>query len=126
MNGHEYVARQRKKPESTSTKQDNCFTMIADAADLAQVADTLSRNEIAGRLLQVCERWIYTICLLCFALDLEEQQRTTFHYQYSVFQIGTDASTVEARTDAAGKRLDPGCRRHLPFAAGKEVRERRG
>jgi hypothetical protein len=37
-------------------------------------------------LLQVCERWIYTTCL-CFALDLEEQQRTTFHYQYSVFQI---------------------------------------
>ena len=37
-------------------------------------------------MLQVCERWIYTTCL-CFALDLEEQQRTTFHYQYSVFQI---------------------------------------
>jgi hypothetical protein len=37
-------------------------------------------------LLQLCERWIYTTCL-CFALDLEEQQRSTFHYQYSVFQI---------------------------------------
>lgn len=60
--------------------------MILNPADLAQVADTLSGNEIAGRLLQVSERWIYTTCL-CFALDLEEQQKTTFHYQYSVFQI---------------------------------------
>jgi hypothetical protein len=49
----------RKKLEST----------IPNIADLAQVADTLSQNEIAGRLLQVCERWIYTTCL-CFALDL--------------------------------------------------------
>jgi hypothetical protein len=46
----------------------------------------MSQNEIAGRLLQVCERWIYTTCF-CFALDLEEQQRSSFHYQYSVFQI---------------------------------------
>ena len=86
LNGHEYVACQAQKKGIDFSKQDNCFTMIPNAADLAQVADTLSRNEIAGRLLQVCERWIYTTCL-CFALDLEEQQRTTFHYQYSVFQI---------------------------------------
>lgn len=86
LNGHEYVACQAQKAGIDFSKQDNCFTMIPNAADLAQVADTLSRNEIAGRLLQVCERWIYTTCL-CFALDLEEQQRTTFHYQYSVFQI---------------------------------------
>jgi hypothetical protein len=37
-------------------------------------------------LLQLCERWIYTTCL-CFALDLEEQKRSTFYYQYSVFQM---------------------------------------
>jgi hypothetical protein len=86
LNGHEYVACQAQKAEIDFSKQDNCFTTIPNIADLAQVADTLSRNEIAGPLLQVCERWIYTTCL-CFALDLEEQQRTTFHYQYSVFQI---------------------------------------
>ena len=67
-------------------KQDNCFTTLTNAADLAKVAGTLSRDEIAGRLLQLCERWIYTTCL-CFALDLEEQRRSTFRYQYSVFQI---------------------------------------
>jgi hypothetical protein len=59
---------------------------MANPAELAKVADTLSRDEIAGRLLQVCDRWIYTTCL-CFALDLEEQNKSTFRYQYSVFQI---------------------------------------
>jgi hypothetical protein len=53
---------------------------------LAQVADTLSRNETAGRLRQLCERWIYTACL-CFALDLDEQKRSAFSYNYSVFQM---------------------------------------
>ncbi len=33
----------------------------------------------------MCERWIYSACL-CLALDLEEQQRTGFRYQYSVYQ----------------------------------------
>jgi hypothetical protein len=37
-------------------------------------------------LLQLCERWIYTTCL-CFALDLEEQERSAFHYQYSIYQM---------------------------------------
>ena len=35
---------------------------------------------------QVCERWIYSSCL-CFALDLEEQKRSGFHYNYSVYQV---------------------------------------
>ena len=74
LNGHEYVACQAQKAGIGFTKQDNCFTSVPNAADLAQVADTLSRNEIAGRLRQLCERWIYTTCL-CFALDLEEQQK---------------------------------------------------
>ena len=40
----------------------------------------------AGLLKQVCERWIYSTCL-CFALDLEEQERSGFRYEYSSFQI---------------------------------------
>jgi len=35
---------------------------------------------------QVCERWIYSTCL-GFALDVQEQQRTGFHYQYSIYQV---------------------------------------
>ncbi len=33
----------------------------------------------------MAERWIYTTCL-CFALSQEEQERSEFHYQYSVYQ----------------------------------------
>ena len=57
-----------------------------DAAELAKVADTLSRKETAGHLRQLCERWIYSTCL-CFALDLNEQEKSRFQYQYSVFQM---------------------------------------
>jgi hypothetical protein len=86
LNGHEYVACQAQKAGVGFTKKDNCFTAIANAAELAQVADTLSQQETAGRLRQLCERWIYTTCL-CFALDLEEQEKGAFHYNYSVFQM---------------------------------------
>jgi hypothetical protein len=33
-----------------------------------------------------CERWLHTPCVL-FGLDLEEQQRSGFHYQYSTYPI---------------------------------------
>src|SRR6266849_3259909 len=39
-----------------------------------------------GRLVQVCERWIYSACL-CFALSIGEQERTGFRYAYSVYQV---------------------------------------
>jgi hypothetical protein len=53
---------------------------------LTKIADTLSEKETAGRLRQLWERWIYNTCL-CFVLDLEEQKKSTFQYQYSVFQV---------------------------------------
>jgi len=85
LDGHEYVAAQARKAGVGFTKQENCFTSVSNAADLAKIADTLSEKETAGRLRQLCERWIYSTCL-CFALDLEEQKKSTFQYQYSVFQ----------------------------------------
>src|SRR4030095_3302412 len=57
-----------------------------DATGLARVADTLSLPATAGRLREVCERWISSTCLL-FALDLHEQKRSAFEYQYSIYQI---------------------------------------
>src|SRR5437588_8414181 len=59
LNGHEYVACLAQKPVAGFTKQDNCFTTVTDAAELAQIADTLSHAETAGPLRQLCERWIY-------------------------------------------------------------------
>ena len=74
------------RPGISFTKEANCFTHISDAAGLAKIADTLSEQRTIGRLRRVCERWIYTTCL-CFALDLEEQRRSGFRYQYSNYQI---------------------------------------
>ena len=86
LNGHEYVACQARKAGISFTKEGNCFTHISDAASLAKIAETLSRQQTIGWLSQVCERWIYTSCL-CFVLDLEEQKGSRFHYQYSNYQI---------------------------------------
>ena len=47
LSRHEYVACQAQKAAIAFSKQDNCFTTIPNAADLAKVADTLSRDEIA-------------------------------------------------------------------------------
>jgi hypothetical protein len=85
LNGHEYVARQAQKENLGFAKEDNCFTQVPDATRLAQVADTLCVPDTIGRLSQVCDRWIYSTCL-CFALDLAEQERTGFRYNYSVYQ----------------------------------------
>ena len=86
LNGHEYVACQARKRQLTFTKEGNCFTHLTDPARLAKIADTLAETRTKGRLIQVCEQWIYSTCL-CFALDLEEQGRTQFHYDYSVSQV---------------------------------------
>jgi hypothetical protein len=86
LNGHEYVACQARKAGIDFTKEENCFTHIADAGRLAKIADTLSGQRIIGRLSQLCDRWIYSTCL-CFALDWEEQKRSGFRYEYSVYQV---------------------------------------
>jgi len=86
LNGHEYVACQARKAQLEFSKEGNCFTSIVDVAGLARIADTLSESLATGRLRQVCERWIYSSCL-CFALRQEEQERSGFHYQYSIYQV---------------------------------------
>lgn len=86
LNGHEYVERRARKGSLNFTKEGNCFTHFSDAAGLARVAETMIRpNADVGRLVQACERWIYSSCL-CFALDLSEQEHSGFHYRYSVYQ----------------------------------------
>lgn len=86
LNGHDYVARQAQQAGLEFTKAGNCFTDIAEPTALAQLADTLRHDDVVGLLSQVCERWIYSTCL-CFALSLEEQERTNFRYRYSTYQL---------------------------------------
>jgi hypothetical protein len=100
LNGHEYVACPAQRAGIGFSKQQNCFTTIANTADLAKVADTLSAQPAAGRLRRLCERWIYTACL-CFALDLEEQKRSVFRHEYSVYQMEYS--------------------RNLPFSSGRQM-----
>lgn len=86
LNGHEWVAREAQRQGIEFTKQDNCFTVLSNARDLGLVADTLSSSESSvGRLVRVSERWIYS-SVSCFALDLADQERTGFRYDYSFFQ----------------------------------------
>src|SRR6266403_6217461 len=86
LNGHEYVACQAEAAGIAFTKVGNCFTMIADPAGLARIADALSPDAAVGRLGQVCQRWIYPACL-CFGLDLDEQHRSGFGYGFAVYQL---------------------------------------
>ena len=66
------------------TKQENCFPAASHGAELTKIADTLSEKETAGRLRQLWDRWIYSTCL-CFALDLDEQKKSTFQINILVF-----------------------------------------
>jgi hypothetical protein len=84
-NGHEWVACQASRQGIDFAKDGNCFTAITNTQALAAVADTLSEPDTTGRLAAMCERWIYSACL-CFGLSLEEQQRSGFRYEYSVYQ----------------------------------------
>jgi len=111
LNGHEYLSRLATKQGIYLPKEGNCFTDIigqadgcrqADASrcenaigpladggdlpDLRQLADTLCSENIIGPLRQVCDRWLYSACLH-FGLSLEEQKKTRFQYDYSVFQV---------------------------------------
>jgi len=85
LNGHEYVACQARKQGIVFRKEGNCFVQAASATALGAVADALATESAIGLLRQVCERWIYTACL-CFALDLDEQQRSGFRCQYFTYQ----------------------------------------
>jgi len=56
----------------------------------------LADKRTIGRLNQVCERWIYSTCL-CFALDVHQQERTNFHFAYSIFQVEYSRNLLFAR-----------------------------
>jgi hypothetical protein len=86
LNGHEYVARQGRQAGLEFEQEHNCFVETAHPAELKQIAETLCSQPLAGQLRQVCERWLYTTCLH-FALPEEEQRRSSFRYDYSIFQV---------------------------------------
>jgi len=86
LNGHEWVERQAQRQKVTVAKSGNCFVEGSDFAQVNRLAALLLRESAIGKLEAVCERWIYSSAL-CFALTREEQRRSSFQYQYSVFQL---------------------------------------
>jgi hypothetical protein len=101
LNGHEYMARQAQRCRLAFTKEGNCFTEVTDATGLARIADTMRASSSVGRLVRVCERWIYSACL-CFTLDLSEQEKSGFQYAYSVYQVEYSRNLLFTR----GRTLD--------------------
>ena len=98
LNGHEWVERQAVRQKVTVTKSGNCFVEGSDFAQVNRLAALLQRESAIGKLAAVCERWIYSSAL-CFALTREEQQRSGFQYQYSVFQLELSRNLLFARGD---------------------------
>ena len=102
LNGHEWVAKEAERRRLAFRKQDNCFTELSNARDLGLVAETLSSPESSvGRLVQAPERWIYS-AVLCFALDIADQERTGFRYHYSLFQAEYSRNLLFT----SGQRMD--------------------
>ena len=83
LNGHEWVERRKGMKKLSITKEGNCFTSFSNGEALSRIADTLSIQK--GQLENVCNRWIYKC--LWFGLDKEEQERSGFKYQYSIYQV---------------------------------------
>jgi hypothetical protein len=86
LNGHEWVERQARRQHLTVAKVSNCFVEGSDFVLVNRLAENLNDAMAEGCLRAVCERWIYSSCL-CFVLGSEEQARSGFAYQYSVFQL---------------------------------------
>jgi len=85
LNGHEQGACVLRRKGVAFRQEENCFTELADDADLAAVAETLRSPIAIGLLRQVCDRWLYSACL-CFVLSPEQQKQCGFYYEYSVYQ----------------------------------------
>ena len=86
LNGHERVERQARRKRVAVVKDGNCFIEGSDFSAISRLGTEFSRSDTPTRLRQLCERWIYSVCL-CFALSNEDRDRSRFQYQYSVFQL---------------------------------------
>ena len=63
------MAREAAAAGIAFTKAGNCLTAVADPAGLARIADALSQDAAAGRLGQVCQRWILQTLFTDLAIE---------------------------------------------------------
>ena len=74
------------RPTCSRNRRENYFIEGSDFSAISRLGTEFNRSDTTARLRQLCERWIYSVCL-CFALSNEERNRCRFQYQYSVFQL---------------------------------------
>jgi len=86
LNGHEWVQRQARCHHHPAVQEGNCFVAGTDFAAIDLLSARLLGEELAPSLQAVCERWLYSACL-CFALRVEDQTRSRFRYQFSVWEL---------------------------------------
>jgi hypothetical protein len=86
VNGHEWVERQARSQKLRVVKEGNCFIEGTDYKKVNRLAARLRESDFGQRLEGLCSRWLYSACL-CFALPVAEQERTGFHYDYSIWQL---------------------------------------
>ena len=86
LNGHEWVQRQAHRQHSPVVQEGNCFVAGSDFPAIDLLSGRLLGQELAPSLQAVCERWLYSACL-CFGLAVEDQTRSHFRYQFSVWEL---------------------------------------
>ena len=101
LNGHEWVERTAAQQGLTFAKRSNCFVEGSDLRGLDAIAARLRAPGAMLGLAEVCERWTYSACL-CFGLTREEQLRSGFRYQFSIYQIEYSRNLVFK----SGRELD--------------------
>jgi hypothetical protein len=101
LNAHEWVERTAARESVSFAKRSNCFVEGSDLRGVDKIAARLLTPGAVLGLAEVCGRWIYSACL-CFGLTREEQVRSGFAYQFSVYQIEYSRNLVFH----SGRRLD--------------------
>jgi hypothetical protein len=80
LNGHEWVERRAHRDGVVVAKSSNCFIEGSDFVQIDTLAEKLNLAMSGGSLRAVCERWIYSSCLV-FVLNKEEVARSGFVYR---------------------------------------------
>jgi hypothetical protein len=86
LNGHDWVERQARRKGVSFAMRGNAF-VDGDFEALDRVsASLLEEKKLRRELTAVCERWVYSACLI-HTMTLEEQERSGFRYHWSFYQL---------------------------------------
>lgn len=84
LNGHEWVERRCVEQKCFCTMEDNSFVQGQQRVIRRVCAELMTQGSL--RLEEVCRRWVYG-SVLPFALPGFKQNKSTFHYDWRLYQI---------------------------------------